>query len=728
MEQHLHLWLIPLLPLIGAAINGFFGKKMPKSAVSTIALLFPGLAFAQALWIITQLLSQGGVTFPYNEQYGTWITAGDFVVKFGYYLDQLSMVMLMVVTGVGFLIHIYSVGYMHDDPGYYRFFSYLNLFMFFMLTLILADNYLLLFVGWEGVGLASYLLIGFYFLKHSAAQAGKKAFIVNRIGDAAFLVGMFLIIKLFGSLDFGVVLPAAAAKFTPEVAGAGVMTAIALCLMVGATGKSAQIPLYVWLPDAMEGPTPVSALIHAATMVTAGIYMTARSSAIFNNAPMALTAVAVIGALTAIFAASIGITQTDIKRVLAYSTISQLGYMFMACGVAAYSAAIFHLMTHAFFKALLFLSAGSVIHAMGGEQDMRNMGGMRKYIPWTFGVMAIGTVAIAGIPPLAGFVSKDEILWKAYSSGPSGWIFWAIGLVTAFMTSFYMFRLLFMTFWGELRSGATARAHATDDLHQAHKANVKHAYATHSTGSSPHAHDDHHGHHGAPHESPWVMLAPLVVLAVLSIVGGWVGWPHALGGSNRFEKYLEPVFEYHGERHAVTDGAAHAPVGTQAHGEVAEGGKEVVTPAGTTTAAERATTESHGEEKTEITLTVISVLAGFGGLGLAWLFYVGRPELPARIAASAGGLYRTVLNKYYVDEGYYAAFVNPIVNGSTRFLWRTVDAGLIDGTVNGAGSTARAASDKLRRMQSGNIRSYAGWVAAGGALVLVYLIVKGMQH
>jgi NADH-quinone oxidoreductase subunit L len=718
MENSLHLWLIPLLPLIGAAINGFFGKKMPKSAVSAIALLFPGLAFLQALWIVSQL---GHMSLPYAEQHGAWITAGNFTVHFGYYLDQLSTVMLMVVTGVGFLIHIYSVGYMHDDPGFYRFFSYLNLFMFFMLTLILADNYLLLFVGWEGVGLASYLLIGFYFLKHSASQAGKKAFIVNRIGDAAFLIGMFLLIKLFGSLDFGVVL-AGAAKYPVESAGAGVMTAIALCLMIGATGKSAQIPLYVWLPDAMEGPTPVSALIHAATMVTAGIYMTARSSAIFNNAPMALTAVAVIGALTAIFAASIGIVQTDIKRVLAYSTISQLGYMFMACGVAAYSAAIFHLMTHAFFKALLFLSAGSVIHAMGGEQDMRNMGGLRKHIPWTFGVMAVATIAIAGIPPFAGFFSKDEILWKAYSSGPNGWMFWAIGLVTAFMTSFYMFRLLFMTFWGELRRGEGAPAHAQDDLHASHQANVKHAHATHATGSSPHAHDDHG--HGAPHESPRIMLGPLVVLAVLSIVGGWVGWPQALGGSNRFEKYLEPVFEHH----AVVEGAAHAPAGTLAHGEVSAANKEVATPGGTSQVAERARTETHGEEGTERLLTGISILAALCGLGLAWFLYVSRPELPARIATSMGGLYRAVLNKYYVDEGYYAALVNPIVNGSTKFLWRTVDAGLIDGTVNGAGTAARATSDKLRRMQSGNIRSYAGWVAAGGAAVLVYLIWTGMQH
>jgi NADH-quinone oxidoreductase subunit L len=364
-----------------------------------------------------------------------------------------------------------------------------------------------------------------------------------------------------------------------------------------------------------------------------------------------------------------------------------------------------------------------VIHALGGEQDMRHMGGLKRYIPWTFAVMAVGTVAIAGIPPLAGFVSKDEILWKAYSSGPNGKLFWAIGLITAFMTSFYMFRLLFMTFFGELRS-VHGHAAVTEDLHQAHKANVKHAIATHATGSSPHAHDEHgHGHHGAPHESPWVMLAPLVVLALLSVVGGWIGWPHALGGSNRFEKFLEPVFE----KHATVSAEAHAPTGTLAHGEVAPESKEVVTPGGSTTAAERATTESHGEESTELLLTGISVAAGLLGLGLAYWFYVLKPEKPAQIADSLRGLYRTVLNKYYVDEAYYAAFVNPIVAGSTNFLWRTVDAGLIDGTVNGAGSTAREASDQLRRMQSGNIRSYAGWVALGGALVLAYFIWTGVR-
>src|SRR3954451_15873405 len=396
MNENLHLWLIPVLPLIGAAINGLFGRRFPQRVVDAVALAFPGAALVQALWIASQFSSLQEI--PHIEVIGRWIQAGSFTVNFGYQLDQLSMIMLLVVTGVGFLIHIYSVGYMAHEGGYYRFFAYLNLFMFFMLMLVLANNYLLMFVGWEGVGLASYLLIGFYFLKDSAAQAGKKAFIVNRIGDFAFLIGMFLLVKYFGTLDYTPIFSKIAhnsSQFPVESGGAGLLTLVAFCLMIGATGKSAQIPLYVWLPDAMEGPTPVSALIHAATMVTAGIYMVARSNVIFNHAPMALTTVAVIGALTAIFAASIGIVQTDIKRVLAYSTISQLGYMFMACGVAAYSAAIFHLVTHAFFKALLFLAAGSVIHALSGEQDMRRMGGLRSRTPVTFWTMSAGVFAIA---------------------------------------------------------------------------------------------------------------------------------------------------------------------------------------------------------------------------------------------------------------------------------------------------------------------------------------------
>src|SRR6202166_3467640 len=510
MTPNLHLWLIPILPLAGAAINGLFGKRFSRQMVAAVALAFCGAAFGMALWIAAQFSS---LSLPHVEVLATWLRSNGFSVDYSFAIDQLSLVMLLIVSGVGFLIHIYSVGYMWEEGGYYRFFSYLNLFMFFMLTLVLASNYLLMFVGWEGVGLASYLLIGFFFLRDSAAAAGKKAFIVNRIGDFGFLIALFLMIKHFGSLDFTRVF-AAVQPLSPEAAGAGTLTAIGLLLMVGAAGKSAQIPLYVWLPDAMEGPTPVSALIHAATMVTAGVYMVARSHVIFMHAPTALMVVAIIGTLTALFAATIGIAQTDIKKVLAYSTVSQLGYMFMACGVGAFSAGVFHLMTHAFFKGLLFLAAGSVIHGIGGEQDMRKMGGLRVYMPWTFATMGIATLAIAGIPPFAGFWSKDEILWKAFGAS---WVYWLIGVVTAFITSFYMFRLMYMAFGGEYRGGAAQDAR----------------------GHDAHGHDDHsHGHgHGEPHESPWVMLGPLVVLALLSVVGGFVGY------GNHFEHFLAPVFQ-----------------------------------------------------------------------------------------------------------------------------------------------------------------------------------------
>ena len=567
--------------------------------------------------------------------------------------------MMLVVTGVGFLIHIYSVGYMWDDDGYYRFMAYLNLFMFFMLTLVLAKNYLMMFIGWEGVGLASYLLIGFWFTKDSAAAAGKKAFIVNRVGDFGFLIALFLMIQRYGTLDF----PALFAKIqplAPETAGAGILTAIGLLLMVGACGKSAQIPLYVWLPDAMEGPTPVSALIHAATMVTAGVYMVARSHVIFERAPTALTVVAIIGTLTALFAATIGIAQTDIKKVLAYSTVSQLGYMFMACGVGAFSAGIFHLMTHAFFKGLLFLAAGSVIHGVGGEQDMRKMGGLRLYMPWTFSVMGIATLAIAGIPPLAGFWSKDEILAQAFNTS---WVYWLIGVVTAFITSFYMFRLMYMTFGGDYR-GASAH-----DAHDAHA----------------HAHDSHGHGHGEPHESPWVMLGPLVVLALLSLLGGFVGW------GNHFEHFLDPVFK------------AAAEPGMQEPAREA-GGKAL-----------------------EYILMAISVSVAALGWLLAHLLYSSRPQLPARIAESLGGLYTAVANKYYVDELYALLFVKPLVDGSTTILWHGVDQGVIDATVNNSADAARHVSDEVRHMQSGNLRSYAGWVAAGGALVIAYMVWMGVR-
>jgi NADH-quinone oxidoreductase subunit L len=655
MKSSLNLWLIPVLPLAGAAINGFLGKKSSRTAVSTIGLVFSGAAFA---WALSVVLRVSTADLPYQEYVAHWIRSGSFSADFALYLDQLSLVMLLVVTGVGFLIHIYSVGYMWDDPSYYRFFTYLNLFMFFMLTLVLANNYLVMFIGWEGVGLASYLLIGFWFTKDSAASAGKKAFIVNRIGDFGFLIGLFLIIQHFGSLNFTQVF-AQVQHIAPETAGAGLLTAIGILLMVGACGKSAQIPLYVWLPDAMEGPTPVSALIHAATMVTAGVYMVSRSHMIFERAPMALMVVAVIGTLTALFAATIGIAQTDIKKVLAYSTVSQLGYMFLACGVGAFSAGIFHLMTHAFFKGLLFLAAGSVIHAVGGEQDMRKMGGLRSYIPWTFLTMGIATVAIAGIPPFAGFWSKDEILWQAYSSEHGSWVFWLVGVITAFITSFYMFRLLFMTFFGDYR-GAQVDQHG-------------HAHATHG-------HDEHG--HGEPHESPMVMLVPLMILALLSVVGGLVGI------RNGFEHFLDPVF---------SSGAA------------AEGAGEAAS------------------KLAEYVLMGISVGVAFLGLILAYVLYISKPYLPQKIADGLNGFYTAVVNKYYVDELYAKLFVKPLVDGSTSILWQGVDRKVIDDTVNNTADGARHVSDEVRHMQSGNLRSYAGWIAAGSAVVIAYMIWMGVR-
>ncbi len=694
MNQNLNLWVIPLLPLIGAAINGFFGRRFKNTVVSTVALLFTAASFVWAVRAVWMAWPGGGMTLPHIETLGTWITAGSFSAPFGFYLDQLSMIMVLVVTGVGFLIHIYSVGYMAHEGGYYRFFAYLNLFMFFMLTLVLANNYLLMFVGWEGVGLASYLLIGFYFLRDSAANAGKKAFIVNRIGDFGFLIGMFLIIKQFGSLNYDSVFGQIAnGHYSPEV-GWGLFTIIGLCLLFGATGKSAQVPLYVWLPDAMEGPTPVSALIHAATMVTAGVYMLARSHAIFKLAPHALEIVAVVGCITAIFAATMGLAQTDIKRVLAYSTVSQLGYMVMACGVAAYAAGIFHLMTHAFFKALLFLGAGSVIHAIGGEQDMRRMGGLRKKIPVTFWVMTVATFAIAGFPPLAGFFSKDEILGAAFTSPHGGHLLWAVGLITAGLTSFYMFRLWFMTFFGEYKPGAVdvgEEAHAP-----AAPAHAAHAAASHSHG---HADDQAHGH-GSVHESPWVMLLPLVILAVQSFTGGWVGIPKFMGGHNQISAFLSPVLESPGnvgaERLAGTENGQLPPKEEEQAGE-------------------------------ELILAATSVVAAALGLFFAWLLYYKRPELPNRITAKMHGIYLTVLHKYYIDEAYGAIFVKPLLALSTVVLWRGVDQGIIDGLVNGAGSTSKEIGNELRRMQSGNIRSYAAWVAVGGAAVIAFMIWLGVR-
>jgi NADH-quinone oxidoreductase subunit L len=742
----MNLWLIPLLPMAGAIINGLFGRRFSKNVVTAVGLAFPGAAMLWAWKAALQFAQLAPGAIPHIENYGPWLGAGDFVINYGLYLDQLSLLMALIVTGVGFLIHVYSVGYMAHEGGYYRFFAYMNLFMFFMLTLVLADNYLLMFVGWEGVGLASYLLIGFFFLRDSAAAAGKKAFIVNRIGDFGFLIALFLLIKNFGTLDFGGVFHRVAGL--PSEATAGLLTTIGLLLLVGACGKSAQLPLYVWLPDAMEGPTPVSALIHAATMVTAGVYMIARSHAIFDRAPIALAAVAIIGCATALFAATIGTVQHDIKRVLAYSTISQLGYMVLACGVAAYSAGMFHLLTHAFFKALLFLAAGSVIHALGGEQDMRKMGGLRHHIPGTFWTMTVATFAIAGIFPLSGFFSKDEILYRSWASPFGWWGFWAVGIFSAFLTAFYMFRLWFLTFFGEYRgaqdAGQAAPAprhdpgladidlivpepHVADVLKElkdrrAHvlavapqgdgrsiraqvpaakmmyfEAEIRHITDNQASisvryadqGPAGHEHAAHKGH---IHESPRVMLIPLVVLAVLSFAGGWIGWPQALGGSNHFEHFLAPVFEEHAA-----------------------------------TAHEAATGPAEGHAPSEIALTLAATSAALLGIALAWLMYYKRRDLPEALRQRFQGVYTALEHKYYVDEIYAWLFVRPLIEGSRAILWRVIDAGAIDGTINEAAEGARDVSNGVRRMQSGNIRSYAGWVALGGAAVVAYMVWVGVK-
>jgi NADH-quinone oxidoreductase subunit L len=633
------IWLIPLLPFAGFLLNGTLGRRLPRSIVATIALLFTAAPAFLVAWLWATMKA-AGAPLELGVATGSWIQVTGFHVNFAFAVDHLTLVMLGIITGVGFLIHLYSVGYMAHEDGYWRFFAYLNLFMFFMLVLVLSASFVLLFVGWEGVGLASYLLIGFYFTKDSAANAGKKAFIVNRIGDFGFLLAMFLLIAHFGTLNFkGVFHQIGATPMT-----GGFLTAIALLLVVGATGKSAQIPLYIWLPDAMEGPTPVSALIHAATMVTAGIYMVARCHVLFDRSPFTLTVIAVIGALTALMAATIGMVQHDIKRVLAYSTVSQLGYMFMACGVGAYSAGVFHLMTHAFFKALLFLAAGSVIHAMGGEQDMRVMGGLRKRIPVTFYTMSAGVFAISGVPLLSGFFSKDEILYQAFIAGTAvGKFAWAVGVVTALLTSFYMFRLWFKTFFGAPRF------------------------------------DEHHVH---VHESPWVMTLPLGILAVLSIVGGWIGIPSAFGGHNEFEHFLDPVFS-----------AGHEAV--------------AVTPASSGTA---------------IGLSCVAIAVFAVGLYVAYLFYYQKPGTAAALAKRFQGVYSLLDHKYWVDEIYGVVFVTGILGISRVFIGGIVDGGIVQGTGSAFAATTRGLSAIVRKIQSGNIRSYAGWLALGAAAAIALVL------
>jgi NADH-quinone oxidoreductase subunit L len=667
-----YLWLIPLFPFAGFLINGTMGRRFPRALVTAVALVCTAIPAVIVAWLWVTMKSAGApdviqvVSQP-------WIQITGLTINFAFTVDHLTLIMLGVVTGVGFLIHLYSAGYMAHEEGYWRFFAYLNLFMFFMSVLVLAESFLLLFVGWEGVGLASYLLIGFYFKKDSAANAGKKAFIVNRIGDFGFLLAMFLIVREFGSLDFTHVFQAISVN--PGWNG-GILTTIALLLVLGAAGKSAQIPLYVWLPDAMEGPTPVSALIHAATMVTAGIYMVARCHVLFDRSPYALGVVAMIGAATAIFAACIGMVQHDIKRVLAYSTVSQLGYMFLACGVGAYTAGIFHLLTHAFFKALLFLAAGSVIHALSGEQDMRRMGGLRKRIPITFWTMTMGVFAIAGIPPWAGFFSKDEILYQTFvSSNPLGKLLWFVGLVTAGMTSFYMFRLWFKTFFGPEHFDE----HSSLEAHGA----AVHAHSgTHAVMEAEHDEGQAADPHGV-HESPWIMLFPLVVLAILSVVGGWVGVPAAMGGHNEIEHFLAPVF---------------------------------VNPA----AAEAVT--SAGSRGLELGLATISVLTALAGLYIAFIFYCKKPGTAAALSRRAPALYRLVENKFYIDEIYSALIVGPLLMFSRLVLGGLVDGGIVNGSGAAAGATTRGLSSLVRRVQSGNIRSYAGWLAIGAAAVLLFMI------
>ncbi len=637
-----YLWLIPCLPLLGSLINGLWRRNLSELSVGSIACGAVGLSFLCSLIVFGELFSLPPQDRAVEVVVYQWVTSGDFQAAMGFLLDPLSALMILVVTGVGLLIHIYSVGYMHGDEGFQRYFAYLNLFVFSMLILVLGNNFLLMFLGWEGVGLCSYLLIGFWFTRQAAAEAGQKAFIVNRVGDFGFLLGMFLIFVSFGSLQFSEVFGSAAQQLIP---GGAAASAIALLLFLGATGKSAQIPLYVWLPDAMEGPTPVSALIHAATMVTAGVYMVARCSVLYLLAPTVMVVVAMIGLLTALLAASIALVQTDIKRVLAYSTISQLGYMFVACGVGAFSAGIFHLVTHAFFKALLFLGAGSVIHALDGEQDIRRMGGLKDHLPITYVTFLVASLAIAGIFPFAGFFSKDEILWAALTEGH--FLVWLGAVITAVMTSFYMFRLVFVVFHREP---------------SAREAQLRH-----------------------PHEAPPLMRVPLVILAGLSGVAGFIGIP-IIEGANLIHAYLAPVFARYPLPPEVLGHPLHRP------------GLELV-------------------------MLLISLALAIGGILIARHMYLTDTTLPERISTKFQWLYRMLIGKFYVDEFYTRLVVVPIKRVSD-WVWGEVDVGIVDGTVNQVGAFVRQDSAWLSRVQSGFVRNYALSIFLGAVIVIGYLIIR----
>jgi NADH-quinone oxidoreductase subunit L len=633
--------LIPFLPLAAFWINIIFGKKYLKENAHWVSILAVAGSWVIAVMTLINLISTKKVI---NEDLYIWIISGDFKVSVGFLIDQLTAVMLIVVTTCSTLIHIYSVGYMHGDKGYYRFFAYLSLFTFSMLMLVMANNFLQLYLGWEAVGLCSYFLIGYYFDKRSASDAGKKAFIVNRFGDFGFGLGVIMVFLTFGTIYYEPVFAQAGSIATKTVNFLGydvnLATLIALLLFCGAIGKSAQMPLHVWLPDAMEGPTPVSALIHAATMVTAGVFLVARCNPIFSLSETAMMVVALTGAITSLFAATIGLVQKDIKRIIAYSTVSQLGYMFLACGVGAYTAGIFHLYTHAFFKALLFLCAGSVMHAMAGELDCQKMGGLKKYMPVTYWTMFLASLSIAGVPGFAGFFSKDEILWLAYSGpSPVGKFVWAIGTVVAFLTALYSFRLIFLTFHGKFRG-------------------------THE--------QEHH-----LHESPKVMTVPLMLLCVGAIASGWVGIPHLLGGGAQFTEFMKPVLGH---------------------------------------------LEVHGTHAEEWMVMGISVFVGLSGISLAYFFYVKRADIPVKLAQQFNAIYKTLWNKYYVDELYSFIIVRPTIWAATNILVGITDAKIIEAIVNGVPKGIGEFSQILRRVQTGLLQHYATIMAMGVLIIIVFML------
>lgn len=634
------IWLVPLLTLLGFVIIGLGRNVLSKSVVGIL-----GSGVVLAAFIVSALIfgdvyaaRQAGEAGAFTVPVFDWFKAGSLSVSLNFLVDPLSAIMLLIVTGIGFLIHLYAIGYMHKDEGFGKFFAYLNLFVFFMLLLVLGSNYIVMFIGWEGVGLCSYLLIGFWYKNNSYASAAKKAFVMNRIGDLGFLLAVFMIFATFGTLEFAGIFPKAATMVSGDIT----LLVITLLLFVAATGKSAQLPLFTWLPDAMAGPTPVSALIHAATMVTAGIYMIARSNILFTLAPVTMNVIAIVGICTALLAATIALTQNDIKKVLAYSTVSQLGYMFLGLGVGAFTGAFFHVLTHAFFKALLFLGAGSVIHAMSDEQDMRSMGGLKKHLPITFATMLIGTIAIAGIPPLSGFFSKDEILAHAFVANP---VLWSLGLLTAFFTAFYMFRMLFLMFYGKFRG----TSHQAEHLH----------------------------------ESPLSMTLPLIVLAVLSAIGGLLNVPSALGGSHALQNFLAPVF---------ADSVSH-------------------------------TGEFHLDHSTEYALMAISAVAAIAMALLAYNWYVKKGVVPYAEGEKLPPLTKLSYRKFYIDEIYHALVTKPLDSISV-FFHKVVDRLMIDGFVNGVGKVTGESGKFLRLLQSGNVGFYLFMMVIGIIALIIYGMTK----